>query len=109
MASTEWSRPRRNGCRLLPRPHGFEAPRLSRLVGRFSGWRDANSGMHPDMVAIAELVCQACGEVTRSGVPRRTDTMPVCSCGGRRQLVRILHRLRNGERSDPRSYERLRR
>jgi ribosomal protein L44E len=65
--------------------------------------------MHPDMVAIAELVCQACGEVTTSSVPRRTDTMPACSCGGRRQLVRILHGLRSGERPDPRRYERLRR
>jgi hypothetical protein len=61
------------------------------------------------MVAIAELVCQACGEVTRGSVPRRTDTMPVCSCGGRRQLVRILHGLRGGDRPDPRVFDRVRR
>jgi len=60
------------------------------------------------MVAIAEFVCQACGKVTRSSVPRRTDTMPACSCGGRRQLVRIQHGLRTGERPDPRDFEHVR-
>ena len=50
------------------------------------------------MAAVAELVCQACGKVTWSKVPRRTDTMPACPCGGRRQIVRIRHKLRSGVR-----------
>lgn len=49
-----------------------------------------------DMSAVAELVCQSCGKVTRSTVPKRTDTMPICPCGGRRQIVRIRHRLHSG-------------
>jgi hypothetical protein len=34
----------------------------------------------------------SCGKVTWTSVPRRTDTMPACLCGGRRQIVRIRHR-----------------
>jgi len=56
----------------------------------------AESGRPLDMSAVAELVCQSCGKITRSNVPRRTDTMPACPCGGRRQVVRILHRLYDG-------------
>ncbi|HZB06143.1 MAG TPA: hypothetical protein VE449_06085 [Thermoleophilaceae bacterium] len=44
------------------------------------------------MPAIAEHVCQSCGKVTWSEVPTRTDTMPACQCGGRRQIVRIRHK-----------------
>ena len=51
-----------------------------------------------DMSAVAELVCQSCGKTSRSKVPRRTDTMPACPCGGRRQIVRIVHRLHSGAR-----------
>jgi DNA-directed RNA polymerase subunit RPC12/RpoP len=43
------------------------------------------------MPAVAEYVCQSCGKVTWGDVPTRTDTMPVCPCGGRRQIVRIRH------------------
>ena len=48
------------------------------------------------MPAVAEHVCQACGKVTWDDVPTRTDTMPTCPCGGRRQIVRIRH----GRRSE---------
>jgi hypothetical protein len=58
----------------------------------------AESGRPLDMSAVAELVCQSCGKITRSKVPRRTDTMPACPCGGRRQIVRIRHRLHSGNR-----------
>jgi hypothetical protein len=62
----------------------------------------AQSGRPLDMSAVAELICQSCGKITRSKVPRRTDTMPACPCGGRRQIVRIRHRLHNGNRlGDP--------
>jgi hypothetical protein len=60
------------------------------------------------MVAMAEHLCQACGKVTWSKVPRRTDTMPLCECGGRRQIVRIRHRPRNGGRRGDLSVERAR-
>ena len=43
------------------------------------------------MPPIAENVCQSCGKVTWADVPTRTDTMPACQCGGRRQIVRIRH------------------
>ena len=43
------------------------------------------------MPPIAEYVCQSCGKITRGDVPKRTDTMPACQCGGRRQIVRIRH------------------
>jgi hypothetical protein len=56
-----------------------------------------------DMAAVAELVCQACGKLSWSRVPKRTDTMPACPCGGRRQIVRIRHRLRSRERLGARS------
>jgi hypothetical protein len=47
----------------------------------------------------AELVCQACGVVSQTALPRfRPDTMPTCSCGGRRQIVRVRHHIRNLER-----------
>lgn len=40
---------------------------------------------------LAELICQQCGMVTRTGVPTyRMGTMPGCDCGGRRQVVRII-------------------
>ena len=42
------------------------------------------------VVNIAELICQACGAVSYSRLPaHRTDTMPLCKCGGRRQVVRV--------------------
>jgi hypothetical protein len=48
---------------------------------------------------VAELVCQACGMVSHTHLPRfRTDTMPVCRCGGRRQIVAVRHEMRAGER-----------
>ena len=50
------------------------------------------------MPAIAEHVCQACGKFTWGPVPRRTDTMPPCRCGGRRQLVRIRHQRQSEDR-----------
>ena len=43
------------------------------------------------MPAVAEHVCQSWGRVTWGDVPMRTDTMPACPCGGRRQIVRIRH------------------
>ena len=49
---------------------------------------------------VAELVCQSCGMVSHSPLPRfRADTMPACLCGGRRQVVRVKHHLQAGERS----------
>jgi hypothetical protein len=63
------------------------------------------------MPAVAEYICQACRKVTWSAVPLRTDTMPACACGGRRQIVRIRHRLRSddapGRPSDEHSTENL--
>lgn len=39
---------------------------------------------------VAELICQNCGAVSYSRLPaHRTDTMPLCKCGGRRQVVRV--------------------
>lgn len=39
---------------------------------------------------VAELICQNCGTVSYSRLPaHRTDTMPLCKCGGRRQVVRV--------------------
>jgi hypothetical protein len=62
----------------------------------------AESGRPLDMSAVAELVCQSCGRITRSKVPRQANTMPACPCGGRRQIVRIRHRLYSGARlGDP--------
>ena len=43
------------------------------------------------MTPIAEHVCQSCRMITWGDVPKRTDTMPACQCGGRRQIVRIRH------------------
>ena len=43
------------------------------------------------MPALAEHVCQSCRKVTWADVPKRTNTMPTCECGGRRQIVRIRH------------------
>jgi hypothetical protein len=41
-------------------------------------------------VNIAELICHTCGRVSYSRLPvHRTDTMPSCTCGGRRQVVRV--------------------
>jgi hypothetical protein len=41
-------------------------------------------------VNIAELICHTCGAVSYSRLPvHRTDTMPACTCGGRRQVVRV--------------------
>jgi len=57
-----------------------------------AGSARAGPGSRLDMAAMAELVCQTCGEVSWSRVPRhRPDTMPACPCGGRRQIVRIQH------------------
>ena len=40
---------------------------------------------------VAELVCHNCKKVSYSRLPvHRTDTMPVCNCGGRRQVVRVM-------------------
>jgi hypothetical protein len=39
---------------------------------------------------IAELICHDCGTVSYSRLPaHRTNTMPLCKCGGRRQVVRV--------------------
>jgi hypothetical protein len=61
------------------------------------------------MPGVAEHICQTCGTVTWSTVPLRTDTMPACACGGRRQIVRIRHRLLSddtpGRPTDERSTE----
>ena len=43
------------------------------------------------MPGVAEHVCLACGKVTWSTVPVRTDTVPACPCGGHRQIIRIRH------------------
>lgn len=60
-------------------------------------------GTRLGMGAVAELVCQACGAVSHSKVPRfRPDTMPKCPCGGRRQIVRIRH---HGQPQQPTSKE----
>jgi hypothetical protein len=41
-------------------------------------------------VNVAELICHSCGTVSYSRLPaHRTDTMPLCKCGGRRQVVRV--------------------
>jgi len=41
-------------------------------------------------VNVAELICHSCGTLSYSRLPaHRTDTMPVCKCGGRRQVVRV--------------------
>ncbi len=61
------------------------------------------------MPAVAEYICQACGKITWSAVPVRTDTMPACACGGRRQIVRIRHRLPSDEAPERLSEERLQR
>jgi len=64
-------------------------------------WTEVASGSRLDMPAMAELVCHVCGSVSWSKVPRfRPDTMPDCPCGGRRQIVRIQHSLRNRERPE---------
>ncbi len=40
---------------------------------------------------VAELVCQSCSTVSYASLPTyRTDTMPRCDCGGRRQVVRVV-------------------
>jgi hypothetical protein len=61
------------------------------------------------MPGVAEHICQTCGKVNWSAVPLRTDTMPACACGGRRQIVRIRHGLRSddapGRSTDERSTE----
>jgi hypothetical protein len=42
------------------------------------------------VVNIAELICHTCGAVSYSRLPaHRTNTMPSCTCGGRRQVVRV--------------------
>jgi len=42
------------------------------------------------VVNVAELICHACGTVSYSSLPaHKTDTMPLCKCGGRRQVVRV--------------------
>lgn len=42
------------------------------------------------LVNIAELICHTCGAISYSRLPvHRTDTMPACKCGGRRQVVRV--------------------
>ena len=47
-------------------------------------------GHYSVAVNIAELICQNCGLVSYSRLPvHRTDTMPLCKCGGRRQVVRV--------------------
>ena len=39
---------------------------------------------------VAELICHACGTISYSRLPaHRTDTMPLCQCGGRRQVIRV--------------------
>lgn len=44
------------------------------------------------MTAMAELTCHSCGARTKVPVSRRQpDSMPKCSCGGYRQVVRIVH------------------
>jgi hypothetical protein len=43
------------------------------------------------MTAIAELACQSCGARTNELPRRQPDSMPKCSCGGFRQVVRIVH------------------
>ena len=41
-------------------------------------------------VNVAELICHSCRAVSYSRLPaHRTDTMPLCGCGGRRQVVRV--------------------
>ena len=58
---------------------------------------------------VAELICQNCGAVSYSRLPaHRTDTMPLCKCGGRRQVVRVRaerrkesHPVIEDRRSDP--------
>jgi hypothetical protein len=84
----------------------LESPRLRSR--KLHGGLEAGSGSPLDMAAVAELVCQACGTVSWSTVPRRTDTMPACPCGGRRQIVRIRHRLRSGDRPGGLNDERAR-
>jgi hypothetical protein len=79
-SGVELSRPRRAGGSLT-------ACRCERLHGVLG----AESGTRLDMPGVAEHVCQSCGKVTWSDVPKRTDTMPACPCGGRRQIVRIRH------------------
>jgi len=76
--------------------HEFESP--DRKIPELHDGLEAGSGSPLNMPAVAEHICQACGKVTWSPVPTRTDTMPACPCGGRRQIVRIRHRLRNGDR-----------
>jgi len=42
------------------------------------------------IVNVAELICHNCGTVSYSRLPvHKTDTMPLCKCGGRRQVVRV--------------------
>lgn len=51
------------------------------------------------IVNIAELICHACGKVSFSRLPaHRTDTMPLCKCGGRRQVVRVRSERRKESR-----------
>jgi hypothetical protein len=52
---------------------------------------ERSPGSRRFMPALAEHVCQSCGKRTWGDVPKRTDTMPACECGGRRQIVRIRH------------------
>ncbi len=41
-------------------------------------------------VNVAELICHNCKTISYSRLPaHRTDTMPLCHCGGRRQVVRV--------------------
>jgi len=52
---------------------------------------------------LAELICQQCGTVTRTGVPTyRMGTMPGCDCGGRKQVVRIIES--KPETAEPRGH-----
>ena len=72
----------RPGARLKPPGVDADAP---------PGVLELTPGTRRGMPAIAEHVCQSCAKVTWGPVPARTDTMPSCGCGGRRQIVRIKH------------------
>src|ERR671914_1576225 len=74
----------------------LESPRLRSR--KLHGGLEAGSGSPLDMAAVAELVCQACGTVSWSTVPRRTGTMPACPCGGPRPILRLPRRPRRGDR-----------
>jgi hypothetical protein len=74
-----------------------------RVTEIMEGIREPGVGTRLGMGAVAELVCQACGAVSHSKVPKfRPDTMPACPCGGRRQIVRIRH---HGRFQEPTSEE----